>query len=92
LAFDQGTQLTPRLNVGWRHLYGDVRGSARQSLVKGGRTYTVQGSDLDRDSLLVEAGLDLAVSPRHTLGLGYSGETGNDNRSHALMGQWRMMF
>ncbi|MCE0462726.1 autotransporter domain-containing protein [Pseudomonas uvaldensis] len=91
-ALDQGVQLTPRLNVGWKHIYGDVTGSARQSLVAGGDAYTVEGTELDRDSLLLEAGLDLTVSPRHTLGVGYSGETGNDNRSHALMGQWRMMF
>ncbi|MGX1172073.1 autotransporter domain-containing protein [Pseudomonas sp. R151218B TE3479] len=91
-VLDQGARLTPRLNVGWKHLYGDVRGSSRQRLVGGGKTYTVEGIKLDRDSLLLEAGLDLAVSPRHTLGVSYKGETGQDNRNGALMGQWRMMF
>lgn len=91
-ALDRGMQWTPRLNVGWKHLYGDVTGRSRQGLVSGGSTYRVEGTELDRDSLLVEAGLDLAVSPWHTLGLGYSGETGNDNRNQALMGHWRMMF
>ncbi|WP_331275352.1 MULTISPECIES: autotransporter outer membrane beta-barrel domain-containing protein [Pseudomonas] len=91
-AFDQGMGLTPRLNVGWKHRYGEVRGLSRQRLANGGNTYTVEGIELDRDSLLVEAGLDLAVSPRHTLGLSYNGETGQDNRNSALLGQWRMMF
>ncbi|WP_310650719.1 autotransporter domain-containing protein [Pseudomonas sp. FW300-N2F2] len=91
-VLDQGARLTPRLNVGWKHLYGDVRGSSRQRLVDGGKPYTVEGIELDRDSLLLEAGLDLAVSPRHTLGVSYQGETGQDNRNSALMGQWRMMF
>ena len=91
-VLDQGARLTPRLNVGWKHLYGDVRGSSRQRLVTGGKTYAVEGAELDRDGLLLEAGLDLAVSPWHTLGLGYSGEMGNDNRSQASMGHWRMMF
>ncbi|TWC14511.1 MULTISPECIES: autotransporter domain-containing protein [unclassified Pseudomonas] len=91
-VLDRGMQWTPRLNVGWKHLYGNVTGRSRQDLVSGGNTYRVEGTELDRDSLLVEAGLDLAVSPWHTLGLGYSGETGNDNRSQALMGHWRMMF
>ncbi|NUT86599.1 autotransporter outer membrane beta-barrel domain-containing protein [Pseudomonas corrugata] len=91
-ALDRGMQWTPRLNVGWKHLYGDVTGRSRQGLVSGGSTYRVEGTELDRDSLLVEAGLDLAVSAWHTLGLGYSGETGNDNRNQALMGHWRMMF
>ena len=89
---DQGMRLTPRLNLGWKHLYGEVRGRSHQRLVSAGTTYTVEGIELDRDSLLLEAGLDLAVSPRHTLGLNYRGETGQDNRNGALMGQWRMMF
>lgn len=89
---DQGMRLTPRLNLGWKHLYGETRGTSRQRLASAGNTYTVEGVELDRDSLLLEAGLDLAVSPRHTLGLNYRGETGQDNRNGALMGQWRMMF
>ena len=89
---DQGMRLMPRLNLGWKHLYGETRGASRQRLASEGNTYTVEGVELDRDSLLLEAGLDLAVSPRHTLGLSYRGETGQDNRNGALMGQWRMMF
>jgi len=91
-VFDQGMRLTPRMDIGWKHLYGDISGNSHQHLVNGGNTYTIQGVELDRDSLLLQAGLDLAVSPRHTLGLNYSGETGQDNRNGALMGQWKMMF
>ncbi|MCL6704771.1 autotransporter outer membrane beta-barrel domain-containing protein [Pseudomonas sp. T1.Ur] len=91
-VFDQGMRLTPRLDVAWKHLYGDIRGNSHQHLANGGNTYIIQGVELDRDSLLLQAGLDLAVSPRHTLGLNYSGETGQDNRNGALTGQWRMMF
>ncbi|WP_434561556.1 autotransporter outer membrane beta-barrel domain-containing protein [Pseudomonas sp. R1-6] len=91
-AFDQGMRLTPRVDVGWKHLYGDIRGSSHQRLANGGSTYIIQGVELDRDSLLLQAGLDLAMSPRHTLGLSYSAETGQDNRNGALTGQWRMAF
>lgn len=91
-VFDQGMRLTPRVDVGWKHLYGDIRGSSHQHLVNGGNTYTIKGVELDRDSLLWQAGLDFAVSPRHTLGLNYNGETGQDNRNGALVGQWRMTF
>ncbi|CAH0128109.1 autotransporter outer membrane beta-barrel domain-containing protein [Pseudomonas brassicacearum] len=91
-ALDQGVRLTPRLDVGWKHLYGNVRGSSHQRLVRGGNTYIIEGVELDRDSLILQAGLDLAISPRHTLGLSYNAETGQDNRNGALMGQWRMMF
>lgn len=89
---DRGMRVTPRLDIGWKHLYGDVRGSSHQRLVRGSSTYRIKGGELDRDSMLLQAGLDLAVSPRHILGLSYSGETGQDNRNGALMGQWRMTF
>ncbi|WP_411385994.1 autotransporter domain-containing protein [Pseudomonas sp. MPB03] len=91
-VFDQGMRLTPRVDVGWKHLYGDIRGGSHQRLVNGGNTYTIKGVELDRDSLLLQAGLELAVSPGHTLGLNYSAETGQDNHNGALTGQWRMMF
>lgn len=91
-TLDNGMQLTPRFGAGWKHTYGDVDSRTHQRLVTGGRTYTVKGAALDRDSLILDAGLDLAVSARHTLGVGYNGEAGNDGRSHGVMGQWRMAF
>lgn len=91
-VFDQGIRLTPHLDVAWKHLYGDIRGNSHQQLANGGNTYIIKGVELDRDSLLLQAGLDLAISPRHTVGLSYSAETGQNNRNGALMGQWRMMF
>lgn len=91
-TLDNGMQVTPRFSAGWKHTYGDVDSKTRQRLVTGGKTYTVEGAALDRDSLMLDAGLDLAVSPRHTLGVGYNGEIGNDSRSHGVMGQWRMAF
>ena len=50
------------------------------------------GGTLDRDSLLVDAGLDLGLSAKHTLGVGLTGEIGTDSRNHGVTGQWRMSF
>lgn len=58
----------------------------------GGTAFNVEGSALDRDSLLLEAGLDVGLSARHSLGLGYTGELGNNSHNHALTGQWQMRF
>ncbi len=52
----------------------------------------MEGSALDRDSLLPEAGLEVGQSARHRLGLGYTGELGSNSRNHALTGQWQMSF
>ncbi|MBS7718155.1 autotransporter outer membrane beta-barrel domain-containing protein, partial [Vibrio cholerae] len=89
---DNGVSLTPRASVGWKHTYGDIDSTTRQAFLAGGTAFNVQGSALDRDSLLLEAGLDVGLSARHRLGLGYTGEVGSNSRNHALTGQWQMSF
>ncbi|WP_367082128.1 autotransporter domain-containing protein [Pseudomonas sp. HOU2] len=91
-SLDNGMSLTPRLAAGWKHTYGDVSSSTRQAFVVGGTAFNVDGSALDRDSLVLEAGLDVGISARHSLGLGYSGEIGSNSRNHGLIGQWQMSF
>lgn len=61
-------------------------------MVTGGNNYTVYGAELDRNSLLVDAGLDLGVSANHSVGVGLTGEAGSDSRSYGVMGQWRIAF
>ncbi|MEO6676537.1 MAG: autotransporter domain-containing protein [Pseudomonas sp.] len=91
-TLDNGMRLTPRLSTGWKHTYGDLYTHTRQRLVTGGSNYTVYGAALDRNSLLVDAGLDLGLSANHTVGVGLNGEIGSDSRNHGVMGQWRMAF
>ncbi|MFK3797526.1 autotransporter domain-containing protein [Pseudomonas sp. NPDC088444] len=89
---ENGMSLTPRGSLGWRHTYGDVDSKTRQAFVLGGSAFSVEGTALDRDAMVVEAGLDLGISARHTLSVGYNGELGSNSRNHALMGQWQMSF
>jgi subtilase-type serine protease len=91
-SLDNGMSVTPRMAAGWKHTYGDVSSSTRQAFVTGGTAFSVDGSSLDRDSLVLEAGLDVGISARHTLGVGYSGELGSNSRNHGLIGQWQMSF
>lgn len=91
-TLDNGMQLTPRFSAGWKHTYGEIDSDTRQRLVTGGKNFTVSGAPLDRDSLLVDAGLDLGLSAKHTLGVGLNGEFGTDSRHHGVTGQWRMAF
>lgn len=91
-TLDNGMSLTPRASLGWRHTYGNLDSSARQSFLSGGSAFSVEGSALDRNSLLVEAGLDLGISPTQTLGVGYSGEQGSKAQNHGLVLQWQSRF
>lgn len=93
--FDNQISLTPHLSTGWKHLYGDVDSQVRQSyralpgLVDG---FTVNGTSLDRNTLDLQAGLDLALSTHHTLGLAYSAQAGTNSRNQGLAGAWKMSF
>ncbi|MHC8289865.1 autotransporter outer membrane beta-barrel domain-containing protein [Pseudomonas sp. XS1P51] len=91
-TLNNGVQLTPRFSAGWKHTYGEVYTETRQRLVTGGNDYSVYSAPLDRDKLMVDAGVDLKLSTRNTLGVGLTGEMGSDSRSHGVTGQWRMSF
>jgi outer membrane autotransporter protein len=91
-TLDNGMHLTPRLSAGWKHTYGDIASDTRQQLRKGGKRFEVTGAALDRNSLSLDAGLDLGLSAAHTLGVGLTGELGNDSRTYGVAGQWRMAF
>ncbi|MFJ2711387.1 autotransporter domain-containing protein [Pseudomonas sp. NPDC087346] len=89
---DNGMQLTPRLSASVKHTYGELSNETRQQLVSGGKSFEVAGAETDRNSLMLDAGLDLTLSARHTVGVGLTAEAGTDSRSHGVMGQWRMAF
>lgn len=91
-TLDNGMQLTPRFSAGWKHTYGELESSTRQKLATEDRLYTVEGAALDRNSVTLDAGLDLSLSKRQTLGVGVIGEIGTDSRNHGITGQWRMTF
>lgn len=91
-TLDNGMSLTPRLSVGWRHTYGDIDSSARQAFLSGGNAFSVEGTALDRDSMLLEAGLDLGISATQSLGVSYSGEQGSKAQNHGLVLQWQSRF
>jgi outer membrane autotransporter protein len=89
---DNGMQLTPRLSAGWKHTYGELDMHTRQQLLNGGIGFEIAGAQLDRNSLSLDAGLDLALSASHTLGMAVTGDIASDSRNTGLMSQWRMAF
>lgn len=93
--FDNRMSLTPHLSAGWKHLYGEVDSHVRQSSRAAPEfidSFTIKGTSLDRNSLDAQAGLDLALSTEHTVGLTYSAHAGSQSQSQGLLGSWKMMF
>lgn len=90
IAF-QGTDLTLRGALAWRHAFGDTTTLATLAFA-GGAPFTVAGLPIARNAALVEGGLDLALGPRATLGLSYTGQLASDAQDHAFKGNLAIRF
>jgi outer membrane autotransporter protein len=75
--------LNLRGGLGWQHMFGDVtpRTSVRFA---GSESFQTQGLPIARDSLVAEAGLDLAIDRNLTLGIGYDGQAAKDSYNHTF--------
>jgi len=78
--------------LGWRHGFGDLVPVTVHRFVAGDTPFAVSGAPLDRDALVVEAGLDWAVTPLLTVGVKYDGQIGQRDQEHALRGQASLRF
>ena len=79
-----GSQLTPRAAIGWRHAYGDTQPDADLTFIDGGASFSTQGAPIARDSALLEAGVDFQITPTGKLGIGYSGQVSSDSHDSAM--------
>jgi outer membrane autotransporter protein len=61
--------------LGWRHAFGDLASGAHR-FAAGGTGFSAAGVPLADDTVAVEAGLDLTITPAVTFGIGYSGQFG----------------
>lgn len=79
-----GVKVTPRGMLGWRHAFSDVPPEAAMLFENTGTGFTVAGTPIAQDSLLVEAGADLALNERFSLGFTYSGSFADNADSNAV--------
>ncbi|RNJ47255.1 autotransporter outer membrane beta-barrel domain-containing protein [Mesorhizobium erdmanii] len=70
-----GVNATARGMLGWRHAFGDVTPTSSFAFA-GGDAFTIAGVPIARDAAVIEAGIDMKMSPNATLGLSYSGQFG----------------
>ena len=72
--------LLPEFNAAWQHEYGDTEFSIVSSLASGaGNSFTVTGPPIGRDSLLIGAGVAVALTDRITTYIYYDGEFARTN-------------
>ncbi|WAC27609.1 autotransporter outer membrane beta-barrel domain-containing protein [Ancylobacter sp. SL191] len=70
------TAATLRGALGWRHAFGDIDPTVTQAFA-GSDAFTVTGAPIAEDAAVIEAGLDMLISPTATLGIAYTGQYGD---------------
>lgn len=86
-----GTTVTPRASFAWQHAFGDTDPTRALAFSAGAPGMTISGVPLARDAALIDAGLDVSLSPSATLGISYTGEIASDVEDHGVSGRlsWR---
>jgi len=92
IPLDGGMVLVPRASAAWQHAFNSVTPEATLAFQSTGVSFIVAGVPIARDSLLAEAGLDLAINRHATLGVSYVGQAASNVTDHAAKGKFSWKF
>ena len=85
--------LVPRGTLAWQHAFDNVTTAGVLAFQTAPATpFTIAGVPIARDSLLTEAGLDLAIGRNATLGVSYVGQYASNVQDHAAKGKFSWKF
>ena len=84
----------PQVSAAWQHEYGSVAYQVVAGFASGaGASFTVNGPDIGRDSLLIGAGVSIILSDRISTYVFYDGDVARTNYdSHTVTGGFRITF
>jgi len=77
--------------VGWRHAFGDTTPQSTHGLAAGD-AFTVAGVPIAQDAAVLEAGLDLDLTPKATFGLSYTGQIASDAHDQGFKANLSVSF
>lgn len=86
-----GTEAVARGTAGWVHAFGDIDPTSTASFATGD-SFTVSGTPIDQNAALLEAGLDLNLTPSSTFSLTYTGQIGKNAHENGVSAKLRMQF
>ena len=89
-AFDM--MVTPHASAAWQRAFGDLKPDASLSFASTGSGFNVVGVPVAKDSLLIEAGLDVHLTSAATLGIFYSGRIASGVADNGISGRFRRRF
>ncbi|MBB6262272.1 outer membrane autotransporter protein [Paenochrobactrum gallinarii] len=92
-SFELGNTLTTaRADLGWRHAFGDVIPLSTASFAAGSNAFTTSGSPIGKDTALIEAGLDFAITKNSKLGVSYQGQFGSGITQNGVNANFSVKF
>lgn len=86
-----GFDAVARGTAGWVHAFGDVDPTSTARFATG-NSFTVSGTPIDQNAALLEAGLDLNLTPSSTVSLTYTGQVGKNAHDNGVSAKLRMQF
>lgn len=92
IALSETTALTVKGLLGWRHAFGEVAPAMLFSFRDGPLPFSVVGTPVARNALVVEAGLDLDLGANATLGVSYGGQLSGEAQDQTLKGDFTWRF
>lgn len=87
-----GAGVTAKGMLGWRHVHGDATPDATMRFASGGDTFSIGGVPIARDTAVIEAGLDYALTPTATLGVSYGGQFGSGMSGQSVKADFNVRF
>jgi subtilase-type serine protease len=92
IPIGDGMVLIPRASAAWQHAFDSVTPVAALAFQASAVPFVIAGVPIARDSLLAEAGLDLAIGRNATLGVSYVGQIASNVQDHAAKGKFSWRF
>jgi len=74
---------TLRGMIGWRNGFGDMTPDSTRAF-SGSDDFSIAGAPIARNSAVIEAGLDLNLTPDAAFGVSYQGQLGSDAQDHGF--------
>ncbi|CAN7338683.1 autotransporter domain-containing protein [Devosia sp. LjRoot16] len=77
--------------LGWRHAFGDLTPTVTQAFAAGD-AFTIAGAPIASDSVVIEAGLDLALNDTAAVALSYLGQISSETENHGAKATLAVSF
>ncbi len=85
-----GNQVKTWAMAGWRHVYNNTEPEANLNF-QGHKSFRIKGSELAKDAVALEFGLEANITEAVTAGFMYNGQIGSDSKDHGAKAyiNWR---